>query len=98
LFGGFSVWSGWAPDEKDDEIAVLRHQLVVLRRQVARFRYTPTRPAGARDAGEAAPEETLGGVPGHAIDCAPVASRVGAPPLDLFAHGAVALSEERLGR
>ena len=36
------VTLGPAPDAKDVEIAVLRHQLMVVRRQVARPRYTPT--------------------------------------------------------
>jgi hypothetical protein len=36
------VGLGCSPDAKDVEIAVLRQQLLVLRRQVARPRYTPT--------------------------------------------------------
>jgi hypothetical protein len=36
------VGLGPRPDAKDVEIAVLRHQLMVLRRQAARPRYAPT--------------------------------------------------------
>jgi hypothetical protein len=35
------VGAGGTPDAKDVEIAVLRHQLAVVRRQVARPRFTP---------------------------------------------------------
>jgi hypothetical protein len=56
---------GPVPDAKDVEIAVLRHQLVVLRRQVARPRYTPTDRMLLAALARLLPRERLGVVPGQ---------------------------------
>ncbi|HEY6597154.1 MAG TPA: hypothetical protein VI011_24100 [Asanoa sp.] len=55
------VGVGPAPDAKDVEIAVLRHQSMVLRRQVARPRYTPQ-------------DRTMFGHPGAATGAGPLGS------------------------
>jgi hypothetical protein len=75
---------GPSPDAKDVEIAVLRHQLLVLYGQVARPRYTPDRPDGPRDAGEAAPPRSLADLPGHTIDAAALAPRADPLAVDLL--------------
>ena len=59
------VGLGPKPDDKDVEIAVLRHRLAVLHRQVARPRYAPTDRLVLATLARLLPREPLVGVPGH---------------------------------
>jgi hypothetical protein len=79
---------GPAPDAKDVEIAVLRHQLVVLRRQVAPPSPLRRRPARPRHPGRAAAAGAVGNLSGHAVDAAAMASGAGPPAVDLPADRA----------
>ena len=54
---------GPSPDQKDVEIAVLRHQLAVLHRQVARAAVFPDRSCRAGHSGPAAQPGALGRLP-----------------------------------
>jgi hypothetical protein len=74
-------------DAKDVEIAVLRHQLAVVRRQVARPRFTPTdRAPGV--AGEAVAARAVEGVRGDACHPLALAPGAGRTALDLPADAA----------
>jgi hypothetical protein len=76
------VGVGPAPDAKDVEIAVLRHQLMVVRRQVARPRYAPQDRLVLAMLAPAAARRAVGRVSGHAIDSVALASGAG-DPVDL---------------
>jgi hypothetical protein len=67
------VGVGCPPDAKDVEIAVLRHQLLVLRRQVARAPLHAGRPDDPGRLGQAAAPRSLADLPGHAVDSAALA-------------------------
>jgi hypothetical protein len=59
---------GQTPDTKDVEIAVLRHQMAVLRRTVARPRYTPGDRMVLATLAKLLPPGPVEGLPGHPVD------------------------------
>src|SRR2546422_11148321 len=79
---------GPKPDDKDVEIAVLRPQLAVLHRQVARPRYAPTDRPGPGDLGQALVSGALVGLPGPPGDAVALASRTGPTSMDLPSRAA----------
>jgi hypothetical protein len=68
------VGLGPKPDDKDVEIAVLRHQLAVLHRQVARPRYAPTDRLVLATLARLLAQGALVGLPGHTGDAVALAS------------------------
>jgi putative transposase len=82
------VGLGSAPDAKDIEIAVLRHQLMVVRRQVARPRYAPADRMVLAVLARLLPRERWPVFLVTPRDAASLASGIGGPPLDLPGHGA----------
>src|SRR5215831_12645575 len=76
---------GPAPEADAVEIAVLRHQLAVLRRQVARPRYTPTDRVVLAVLAKLLPCQRRAVFLVTAVDIAALAPGAGGPPLDLSA-------------
>ena len=74
---------GPKPDDKDVEIAVLRHQLAVLHRQVARPRYAPTDRLVLATLARLLSRERWSAFFGHTGDGIASASRVRGMSMDL---------------
>jgi hypothetical protein len=89
---------GRTPDAKDVEIAVLRHQLMVLRRQVRRPRFTPSDRMVLAMLARLLPRPAVAGLPGHSGHAAALAPRTRSPSMDLPAHRPSPRSGPRRGR
>jgi hypothetical protein len=81
VLGLFDV--GPRPDAKDVEIAVLRHQLAVLRRQVPRPRYTPADRMILSTLARLLPRDLWSIFQVTPVDAASLAPRADPPPMDL---------------
>jgi hypothetical protein len=77
------VGCGQSPDANDVEIAVLRHQLAVLHRQIARPRYTPADRIILATLAKLLPRERWFDLPGHPINPVALAPGADPPTLDL---------------
>jgi putative transposase len=77
---------GPTPDADAVEIAVLRHQLAVLRRQVPRPRYTPADRMLLAALAMLLPREWWAAFLVTAVDAAALASGADRPPVDLPAY------------
>jgi hypothetical protein len=89
---------GPTPDARDVEIVVLRHQMMVLRRQVRRPRYTPSDRMVLAVLSRLLPRERWPVFLGRSGHAAAVAPRTGRAPMDLPTHGPRPRSGPRGGR